>query len=166
MFSWLLEEFLWQTAWPAFYCLCLVVCRIEKRHNEANSEHVVWRSSPLWSFLWAICLLLASAVSFIKPQTATWSGQTQNLFTWLRRKTNSSLCVCAWVCVDVGGRKGRWGWVRESWWVCHLWIWRSKLIFGPASSSLWTENRKPTDSWDKNTKKREREIMCFFFVFF
>lgn len=50
--------------------------------------------------------------------------------------------------------------MRESWWVCHLWICSSKLIFGPASSSLWTENLKPTDSWARvwrKSKKIERE---------
>lgn len=35
----------------------------------------------------------ASAVSFIKPQTATWSEQTRNVFTWIRWSTNGSLCV-------------------------------------------------------------------------
>lgn len=47
----------------------------------------------------AICLPLSSVASFIKPQTETWSGQTQNLFTRLSRKTNSSLCVSVYVCV-------------------------------------------------------------------
>lgn len=45
--------------------------------------------------------------------------------------------------------------MHESLWACHLWIWSSKLIVGPASSSLWTENLKPRDSWAGVWRKRE-----------
>lgn len=36
---------------------------------------------------------------------------------------------------------------ERDWWACHLWICSSRLMVGPASSSLWMENLKPRDSW-------------------
>lgn len=50
--------------------------------------------------------------------------------------SSSAVCVC--VCV------------------CHLWICRSKSMWGPASSSLWTANLKPTDTWRQRQWDKER----------
>lgn len=36
---------------------------------------------------------------------------------------------------------------ERDWWACHLWICSSRLMVGPAASSLWMENLKPRDSW-------------------
>lgn len=55
----------------------------------------------------------------------------------------TAVCVCKDVCM------------RDNLWACHLWICSSKLIIGWASSSLWTENLKPTDSWARAQRKRE-----------
>lgn len=102
-----------------------------------NSGHVVWdrllSGVPLGGLSSSV-----SAVSFIKPQTVTGWGQTELVYIPQKGRQTA---LCEFACVTQ--REG----VYVCGWVCHLWIWSSKLIFGPASSSLWTENLKPTDSW-------------------
>lgn len=63
-----------------------------------------------------------------------------------QKKRQTALCVR--ICKTLQG-------IRERLWVCHLWICSTKLIIGPTSSSRWTENLKPTESWA--TVWRERE---------
>lgn len=87
-----------------------------------------------------------SAVSFIKPQRQDQDRHRTYLHG--SEETQTALCVYACVCGKLEG-------MRESWWACHLWICSSKLIFGPASSSLWTENLKPTDSWAREWRKHK-----------
>lgn len=79
-------------------CVCLVVglamCCITVNTMQ-QTANMLCGARLLSSFPLGLLSPSDSAVSFIKP------GQTRNLFTWLRRQTNSSLCVLG--VVVVGG---------------------------------------------------------------
>lgn len=125
---------------------CVYSCDVSKSSPGSRQwtccAELVFSPKPLWAVGFPQPLRSVSS----KPQS-TRSGQTRGSFTRLRRKTHGSLCGC-----DVWGE-----WRGEGGgYACHLWICSPKVIFGPASSSLWTENLKPTDSWARVWRKQEK----------
>lgn len=131
------------------------------------------------NFLCWVCLLSGApsgpcsssvpVVSFIQPQTAMWSGQTQNLFTWLARLTNSPLCL--WFCVSVSfrgvfvrdGGRVTCGSVAQSWsWVRH------HPVAGQKTSNQQTAGREcggrgvqkehMKNMWQKERGKERRKV--------
>lgn len=120
----------------------------EAQQSTRSAEHV-----SIVEFLQATCL----------PENhrlETRSRQTLSAATRPAGETQKQLFVCVILDVIVCMCEK-----ERDWWACHLWICSSRLMVGPASSSLWMENLKPRDSWRderrrgsvRRNKKRQSE---------
>lgn len=104
------------------------------QHQEAQQSTCRVEHISILEFLQAICLLE-------DHRQETRSQQTLNTTTWSSGR-DKQLFVCAILDVIVCMCEK-----ERDWWACHLWICSSRLMVGPASSSLRMENLKPRDSW-------------------